>query len=152
MANRSSHEFESCISAAGLAHAIQPGLQALGANSNRIVVVPPSKATGSVDLDAALTAASVPGAKWDYGIGIARGQRDEIAWVEVHTATSSEVDAVLKKLNALRSWLEARAPHCTGARSTFHWVATDAGVHIDSARRRRLNAAGLRMPQSLLRL
>lgn len=141
-----------CITAAGLAHAIQPGLQALGANSNRIQVVPPSKATGSVNLDAALTAAKVLGAKWDYGIGIARGQRHEVAWVEVHTATSSEVGAVLQKLDALRSWLWAHAPHCTGAPSSFHWVATDAGVHIDAARRRRLNAAGLRMPRSLLRL
>lgn len=141
-----------CISAAGLAHAIQPGLQALGANSNRIQVVPPSKATESVDLDAALTEAKVPGAKWDYGIGIARRSGHEIAWVEVHTATSSEVDAVLKKLDALRSWLRAHPPHCTGAPSSFHWVATGAGVHIDAARRRRLNAAGLRMPRSLLRL
>lgn len=141
-----------CVTAAGLACAIQPGLQALGANSKRIQLVSPAKATESVDLDAALTAAKVPGAKWDYGIGIARGQRHEVVWVEVHTATSSEVDTVLKKLAALRQWLQSHAPHCTTVPCSFHWVATDAGVHIDAARRRRLSAAGLRMPQALLRL
>ncbi len=141
-----------CITAAGLAHAVKPGLQALGVNSRRVKVARPSRATESVDLDAALTAAKVPGAKWDYGIGIARGQRHEVAWVEVHTATSSEVEAVLNKLAALRQWLRSHAPHCTTVRCSFHWVATDAGVHIDTARRRRLSAAGLRMPQALLRL
>jgi hypothetical protein len=143
---------EGCIDAAGLAQALKPGLQALGANSTRVQVLPPARATNSVNLDASLTAAKAPGAKWDYGIGIARGQRREVAWVEVHTATSSEVSSVLNKLAALRAWLRSHAPHCTAAACSFHWVATDAGVHIDAARRRKLNAAGLRMPQSLRRV
>lgn len=141
-----------CVTAAGLAHALQPGLQALGANSRRVHVARPARPSESVDLDAELTAANVPGAKWDYGIGIARGQRAEVVWVEVHTATSSEVDAVLNKLAALRAWLRAHAPACTSTPCSFYWVATDAGVHIDAARRRRLSAAGMRMPQARLRI
>jgi hypothetical protein len=59
---------QTCIQAAGLAHALKPGLQALGANSRRVQVGRPARATASVDLDTALTAAKVAGAKWDYGI------------------------------------------------------------------------------------
>ena len=65
---------------------------------------------------------------------------------------AGEVQVVLQKLAWLKQWLAAGQDACAAAGASFHWVATDAGVHIDSARRRRLNAAGLKMPRGRLRL
>ncbi len=131
---------------------LRAGLKALGADSGRVTVARPRRAMHSVALDEALKADLPHAPRWDYGIGLIADGDTHVAWVEVHTATSSEVDAVLKKLAWLKQWLADADDACAAADRSFHWVATDAGVHIDSARRRRLNAAGLRMPQSRLRL
>lgn len=136
----------------GLGDKLESGLQALGANSARVKVEKPSKATHSIALDEALQSQHPKDARWDYGIGLERGGQHVVAWVEVHHATSSEVTAVLKKLTWLHAWLAQAAKVHRQTPTTFHWVATDAGVHIDAARLRRLAAAGLKRPQSLLRL
>ena len=48
--------------------------------------------------------------RWDYGLGYqpANG-REQAVWVEVHSATTKEVSAVLRKLGWLRDWLEEHA-------------------------------------------
>lgn len=143
---------EACLAARGLGDHVRVGLQALGGDSRRVTIAPPRSATHSVDLDQALKPQQPRAPRWDYAIALKQGQTHTIAWVEVHTATSGEVDAVLNKLAWLRRWLTQTDDACRTTASTFHWVATDAGVHIDSARRRRLNATGLSMPRSLLRL
>ncbi len=131
---------------------MQDGLRALGSHSARVKVKPPRQASKSVALDDALKPAHPRDPRWDYGIGIRDGTQEMVAWVEVHPATSAEVDTVLKKFDWLKRWLDTHEDACRAHTSTFHWVATDSGVHIDQARRRRLNAAGLRMPQSQLQL
>lgn len=136
----------------GLQGAVQSGLKALGRNSTRVVVGKPRKVTCSVALDEALESLHPNDPRWDYGIGLVDGPRRTIAWVEVHTATSGEVSAVLAKLDWLKKWLNGNADACGRAASSFHWVATNAGVHIDAARLRQLNAAGLVMPRGRLRL
>ena len=141
-----------CMKARGLDGELRAGLLALGGDSQRVTVAKPRKATHSIALDEALKARHPREARWDYGIGLVDGKRSAIAWVEVHTATSGEVEAVLKKLAWLKAWLSNDADPCSKTPASFHWVATDAGVHIDAARRRRLNAKGLGMPQSRLRL
>jgi hypothetical protein len=140
------------MKARGLDGALRKGLQALGTNSKRVTVAKPRKAVHSIALDESLKAQYPNAPRWDYGIGLQENKVERIAWVEVHPATSSEVDAVLKKLAWLKTWLAQHADPCHKTPATFHWVATDAGVYIDTARRRRLNAAGLEMPQSQLRL
>lgn len=140
------------MDARGLASGFRPGLRALGAESKRVSVGKPRRATESIALDEMLKSQHPGAARWDYGIGLLHGNRAETAWVEVHPAISSEVDTVLKKLVWLNTWLAAGGDTCKVTPSRFFWVATDAGVHIDTARRRRLNAAGLAMPQSHLRL
>lgn len=141
-----------CMTSRGLDKQLRAGLKAIGADSTRLTVARPRRATHSVALDDALKAQLPHAPRWDYGVALDRTGATEVAWIEVHTATSSEVDTVLKKLAWLKQWLASNQDACTTAIASFHWVATDAGVHIDSARRRRLNAAGLKMPQSLLRL
>lgn len=141
-----------CLEARGLKDHLRAGLKALGADSARVTIARPRRAAHSVALDAALEADLPHAPRWDYGIGLTADGSAHVAWVEVHTATSSEVETVLKKLAWLKQWLADEHEACAQADRSFHWVATDAGVHVDSARRRRLNAAGLRMPQSHLRL
>jgi hypothetical protein len=141
-----------CLEARGLNDHLRAGLKALGPDSARVKIARPRRAAHSVALDAALAGALPHAPRWDYGIGLTAEGGAHVAWVEVHTATSSEVEAVLKKLAWLKQWLADGQDVCAQSVRSFHWVATDAGVHIDSARRRRLNAAGLRMPQSHLRL
>jgi hypothetical protein len=140
------------MKAHGLDGALRKGLQALGPNSKRVTVAKPRKAVHSIALDELLKSQYPNDPRWDYGIGLKENEVERIAWVEVHPATSSEVDAALQKRAWLKTWLAQHADHCDKTPATFHWVATDAGVHIDTARRRRLSAAGLKMPQSHLRL
>lgn len=139
------------MQARGLDGALEPGLQALGVHSCLVTVANPRKPSHSIALDQALEAQFPQAPRWDYGIGLTGGHASTIAWVEVHPAKSSDVDVVLKKLQWLKTWLSQPADACQAAAMSFHWVAT-GGVHIDSARRRKLNAAGLHMPQSHLRL
>lgn len=143
---------KTCMTARGLGAELRNGLKALGAHSVRVQVATSFKASHSIDLDAALRSQQPKASRWDYGVGLQRGSQERIAWVEVHPATSGEVEAVLNKLAWLKRWLAQAADSCCSTESSYHWVATDAGVHIDTARRRRLNAAGLQMPQSRLRL
>jgi len=141
-----------CLKARGLNDHLRPGLKALGAHRVRVEVARPRRAAHSVALDKALEADLRNAHRWDYGIDLTATGGAHVAWVEVHTATSSEVETVLRKLAWLKQWLAEEHDACAKVGRSFHWVATDAGVHIDSARRRRLAAAGLRMPQSRLRL
>ena len=141
-----------CLNARGLGEHLCAGLRALGVNSKRVTVALPRKAAHSVALDDALRERFPQAPRWDYGVALERSDATEVAWIEVHTATSGEVDTVLTKLAWLKRWLANDQDACAAAGTSFHWVATDAGVHIDSERRRKLNAAGLEMPRSHLRL
>ncbi|MCS6996859.1 MAG: hypothetical protein NZ533_07905 [Casimicrobiaceae bacterium] len=141
-----------CLRSQGIDWAIRRGLQALGANSHRILLVRGARAMHSVDLDSACKEAHPNEPRWDYGVEWRRHHYDEVAWIEVHPATSGEVEAFLLKLKWLKARLRDAAGPCDAIPSTFHWVATDAGVHIDSARLRKLNAAGIRKPRRRLEL
>jgi len=143
---------DACMNAQGIAAQVRPGLQALGANSQRVTIAEPGRALRSIDLDRALKQRYPNDPRWDYGVEWCRGQKRQIAWIEVHPATSGEVDCVLTKLKWLRNWLGTAPAACNSLPASYHWVATDAGVHIDTARRRRLNAEGLQMPRSRLQL
>ncbi|MFN3630678.1 MAG: hypothetical protein ACK4XK_11590 [Casimicrobiaceae bacterium] len=141
-----------CAAHFGIQTALRPGLKALGVHSRRIKVASPWKAECSIDLDQALHAQHPNEPRWDYGVELTFGQHRAIDWVEVHPAYSSEVGTVLAKLAWLKRLLATGEANGACSAGSFHWLATDAGVHIDSAPRRRLNAAGLRMPQSMLQL
>lgn len=108
---------------------------------------------GSIDLDRAL--AQEPGyanaPRWDYGIGYSPRQGPEQAvWIEVHSATTSEVSAVLRKLQWLRDWLNGNAEQLLQVTNAadrnlrFVWIASDK-VHVlkNSPQARRLAASGI---------
>jgi len=101
---------------------------------------------GSVDIDAGLAARYPNDARWDYAIGFGyQSKQDGVAFVEVHHASSSEVETVIRKKDWLTGWVTRSAPSLRGmAPGGFHWVSSD-GVHIPqgSRQRRRLALSGI---------
>jgi len=146
-----------------LNRAYQAGLRGLKREHRKKVRCPETdRLTGSVNLDAALARAHVHWHRWDYGIGYRPPAGAERAiWVEVHPATTGEVDTVLKKLAWLRSYLRGDAPQLfnltlSGGTNTprFVWLSTSFGTHINeiSPQARRLRQAGLAIPRRVLQL
>lgn len=133
-----------CLQSQGLSQHLRRGLQAMGKHAT-CVEVRQRKPTASIDLDATLQKVAPHAPRWDYGIEAANGTRATCIWVEVHPATSSDVKTVVEKLRWLQGWL-TQSDACRAVAHEFYWVATEAGVRIDSARQRQLAAAGLRMP------
>jgi hypothetical protein len=65
--------------------------------------------THSADIDAAYTAIEPNAARWDYGVGLSKGNKILAVWVEPHGATSSgEVDKMIAKLNWLKGKLNTQ--------------------------------------------
>jgi ligand-binding sensor domain-containing protein len=143
---------EACMRAHGLQDSLKTGLQALAAHSTRVKARNGTRVVKSIDLDNALKSSHPNSPRWDYGISITRGPLAHVAWVEVHTATSKEVDSVIRKLRWLHEWLNSKKHECVSPSVSYHWVATDAGVHIDTARRRKLVGVGLKMPSAQIQL
>jgi hypothetical protein len=99
-----------------------PGLTALGNYSKRVVVTDTTKLQGSVDIDACTISKYPQDNRWDYAFAY----KDEVFFVEVHSAITSEVKTVLKKLQWLKDWLVAQAPEINKlkakSRNPFVWV------------------------------
>lgn len=141
--------------------AFRPGKQALK-NQHRAKVHcgDSHRPTGSVDLDECLqeTNEHRNSPRWDYGLGYRADNAEVALWIEVHPASTSDVDTVLKKLHWLKNWLREEASDLwsltTKHDSPFFWLATRAGVHIrpGSPQDRRLRMAGLGAPQQVIQL
>ena len=89
-----------------IATCYKPGLTALGAYSNRVCVADTTKLHGSVDIDSCTTAKYPQANRWDYTFAY----KEEVFFLEVHSANSSEVKTVLKKFQWLKDWLHRDAP------------------------------------------
>ena len=102
------------------------GLGALrGADSGRIKSSTPRKIRGSIDLDGALESRHPNAHRWDYGVGfMITDASDRIIWVEVHSANSLHVEAILQKLRWLKGWLLDEGRPLAEFRSTFVWLST----------------------------
>ena len=144
--------------------AYRTGKQALEKRHRRLVdCKDPQRLTGSIDLDSAL--AGQPGyanaARWDYGLGYrpAAERREQAVWIEVHSATTKEVAAVLRKLRWLQDWLNAgagRLKRMTDRANSdirFVWIAS-AGVNIprNSRQARQLSQSAIQKPRKRLSL
>ena len=130
----------------------RPGLRAVKAEyRDRFVCDDPRQLVGSIDIDTALKDALPNAPRWDYGIGVGRGQAgDRVHRVEVHPATHGDVKDVLKKLAWLKSWLQQNAQdllNMTAPGQSFVWIATkDTGFRPGSPQARQLAAQGLGFP------
>lgn len=109
--------------------------------------------TGSIFLDAALAQEpnQVNAPRWDYGLGyMPEGGPEQAVWIEVHSATTREVSAVIRKLRWLRDWLNGdaeqlmRMTNATAEDIRFVWIAS-ARVNIprNSPYARQLNTSGI---------
>lgn len=146
-----------------VADALCAGKQAL-AKDHRAKVACDDEArwTGSIELDEALKKA--PGHasanRWDYGLGYKHPLGQESAlWVEIHSAYTSEVSTVIKKLQWLKTYLQASCPdlwrltQATPQAQRFVWVASGKfAILNNSPQLRALRAAGLERPVPKLTL
>ena len=144
--------------------AYRNGIQALNKGHRKYMECSDAnRLTGSIDLDAALR--QVPehasASRWDYGIGYRpKREPEQAVWVEVHSANTSQVSVVLRKLQWLRDWLNGddaeQLKQMTDAADSgirFVWVASN-GVKIlkNSPQSRRLSMSGIGNPVPRLQL
>ena len=110
-----------------IARCYKPGLQALGANSNKIDPDNPRNCTGSVHLDTCLEKVYPGDSRWDYAIGYLT----KAYFVEVHPA-SGQVSEMIAKATWLRNWLKNDGAPLAAIhhdRETLFWIPTK-GVNI----------------------
>ena len=142
--------------------AYRTGIQALENKHRGLVTCEDlQRLTGSIDLDSALRPSHANDPRWDYGLGYrsAAGRREQAVWIEVHSATTKEVPAVLKKLQWLRDWLEAGAGRLKQMTDRadpdirFVWIAS-SGVNIprNSPQARKLKQSDIQGPKKRLSL
>ncbi len=108
----------------------QEGKLAIKKNERiKVELSDPQLGGGSLFIDQCLISQGLyPNAnRWDYAIDY----NGEVFFFEVHSANSSEVSAVLNKLDWLKVWLLQKAPEINAikAKSPFYWVQSN-GYHI----------------------
>lgn len=105
-----------------IATGYKTGLSAMGQYSRRVSAADTTRLQGSVDIDS-YTSTKYPNAnRWDYALAY----KDEVFFIEVHSANTSEVKTVLKKLQWLKDWLNSEAPDINKlkakSRNPFVWI------------------------------
>jgi hypothetical protein len=130
----------------------QLGLRALGPNSLKIRLGNPSACEGSVDIDACVRRKFPQSNRWDYCFSY----KQEVFFVEVHSAISSEVGTVIRKLRWLKSWLADEAPEINKrkaiSKTPFYWIqSSNCSIPVTSRQYRMAIQAGIK-PISKLEL
>ena len=146
---------------AAVAAAVKPGKQALTReHARQINCTRVAALTASVDLDDALHADPkyAQASRWDYGLGYKIQGGEEVAiWAEVHSATTGEVRAMLKKLEWLKQYLREECEDLwkltLAAEAPYHWVASKrVAILRNSPQARLLSRSALPFPRSVLTL
>ncbi len=128
----------------------QNGLKALGNYSNKVELGDTKKCEGSVAIDDCTESLYPQENRWDYVFGY----KGDAYFVEVHSAHTSEVSVVLKKLQWLKDWLNSKAPKIKKLQAkdkAFIWIQTN-GNHIlpKSSQNRLLAEKGLKPVSKLI--
>lgn len=133
-----------------------PGLKALRPEDKpHIEAEDPRKLTGSVDVDTAYQKLMPQSNRWDFGIAFQHSNRDKevIYWVELHTASDSEIKVVIKKAQWLLEWLKGKGKHLAGFEREIVWVSSGATTFTRSSPQKKLMAqAGLQHVGGKLRI
>lgn len=144
-----------------VAKARKDGKQALTApHAKQVKCTDEHRWSGSLDIDAALQSdpSHAQANRWDYGLGYKAPDGTESAiWVEVHSAETSEIDVVIRKLEWLKRYLQE---HCedlwkvtlrSDASTRFVWLASGRyRIPSHMPQLKRLSSAGLAKPASKL--
>ena len=100
----------------------QAGLAALGKYSVKIELGDTMQCSGSLDIDTCVTNIYPQSNRWDYAFCY----KGEVFFVEVHSANTSEVDSVMRKLQWLKDWLHLHAPQINmlkaRSRTAYYWI------------------------------
>ena len=140
----------------GLENAYMPGLRALrSADRPHIDPAVPRCLTGSVDIDSALQRIEPHANRWDFAIAYKHANRtaEYVYWVELHTASDSEVKVVIKKALWLQTWLKMEGKPLSKFECEIVWVSSGATTFTLSApQKKQMAQAGLRHRGSRLRI
>jgi hypothetical protein len=139
-----------------LEDAWKPGLQALRAEDKPHIAPDDSrKIKGSVDIDAAYMAKDPNGNRWDFAIGYRHTNRkaDVIYWVELHTASDSEVKVVIRKAQWLLNWFKGPGTLLSAFEREILWVSSGSTKLSPSApQKKQMAQVGLRQVGGRLRI
>lgn len=128
------------------------GLSALTATyKKKITLINPRLCEGSLDIDNTLKHSLPNEHRWDYAIGY----NENIIFIEVHPATTSEVSTVIAKLNWLKKWLKNRNNKLTENcnETSFHWISTNGcNINPQSKHARQLALTGMTSPRAQLNI
>ena len=130
------HEISSCL---------QNGLGAVK-NSDRIKFncKDPRNINGSVDIDSCVADLYPESSRWDYALGY----NEKCYFVEIHPASTSEVNTMLNKLRWLIKWLKEQKSPLLSSHAGFHWIASGSvSISKNSPQARMLSASGLNGPK-----
>lgn len=116
-----------------------PGLRALRKNAEYIVLKDECshRLMGSIDLDTAYEDSDPDGARWDYGVGIQSGTSDAIDWIEIHPASTSEIDKVLKKLAWLKNWFNEDGKSLKRYTRHYIWISSGKTRLLPTAQKKK---------------
>ena len=133
-----------------LSQCVRKGLKALSkGKKDKVNQGKNTKVTCSVDIDSCLQLQCPDLSRWDYGLGV--GSRS--IFLEIHPATTGEVEVVLKKLRWLKDWMRQNCPGFSKAEKEYYWLATGkVAVLKNSPQHRKIAASGLNGPASYLKL
>ena len=110
---------------------------------NKVNVTDPRKLQGSLDIDTQVQKKYPQEPRWDYALSY----DDKLYFFEVHPASTSEVDAVIKKLGWLKDWLKNKAPEINKLQKGVHpyvWVQSGRYDILDSGKSgKKLAASGI---------
>ncbi len=108
------------------------GLKAVkNSDRNKVDATDPKKIQGSLDIDGQVKKIYPYDNRWDYALSY----DDKIYFFEVHPASTSEVDTVIKKLGWLKDWLKNKAPQINKLQKgnqPYTWVQTNGYAILSS--------------------
>jgi len=139
-----------------LKSAWRTGLQALRAEDKpHIVAEDTRKLTGSVDVDTAYKKMEPQSNRWDFGIAYQHTNRpaEVVYWVELHTASDSQVSVVIRKAQWLLNWLKNGGNLLATFEKDIVWVSSGATTFTHSStQKKRMALAGLQHVGNKLRI
>jgi hypothetical protein len=86
------------------------------------------KLCGSADIDTALRRIEPDANRWDFGIAYKHSNRREefVYWVELHTASDSQVNKVINKARWLLGWFRTGGMPLAQFEREIAWVSSGA--------------------------
>lgn len=146
MSKKAINKFKAAVEATpAIAACYKTGLTALGSHSVKISLKDTACCDGSVEIDECVKGNHPNANRWDYCLSY----NDEVYFVEVHSANTSEVSTMLNKLQWLKDWLNKEAPKIAELKArtkTPYWWIMSGSYNIlpNSRQARQIAQVGLK--------